>query len=183
GFQNAREANVVARRGHAFRRRGKRFAFPEDRRTRPAQRSKAKVGALHLRNIAHAQIGTALRGDLELQALGAGRLDRQAYAHFLAVGLLFAEELVLVDLSLRKLGLAQRHRSRLSCKAETVAVEVVAVGYSIANFHGPRIESTGGKTERLVRLEQIVGPRRARRRQRSQQQQQGEQKSVHELSR
>src|SRR5207245_8784369 len=102
-FPNTRETQVVARCGHALRQRGKRLVFLVDRRTRSAQRSKAKIGALHLGYVAHAQIGTALRSYEELQALGAGRLDRQAYAHFLAVGFLFAEELVLVDLPLRKL--------------------------------------------------------------------------------
>src|SRR5439155_20996240 len=116
-------------------------------------------------------------------ALSASRLDRYAYAHFRAVGFLFADELVLVDLPLRKLRLAQRYRSGLGCKTEALAIEVVAVGYSIADFHGPRVDSAGGKAECLVRLEQIVGARRTRRRQRSEQQQQDERKSVHELSR
>src|SRR5881296_731919 len=78
--------------------------------------------------------------------------------------------------------LAQPHRSGLGDKAEALAVEVIAVGYSIEDFHGARVESARGKAERLVRLEQIVGARRARRRQHGEEQQQDVQESVHELS-
>jgi len=136
---------------------------------------------LHLGYIAHAQIGTALRSYEELQALGAGRLDRQAYAHFLAVGFLFAEELVLVDLPLRKLRRAQCHRSGLGCETEALAVEVVAVGYGVTHLYRGGIERLRRKTERLVGLEQIVGVRRARRRQRAQEQENDERKSAHEI--
>src|SRR5439155_8501712 len=104
---------------------------------------------------AHAQIGTALRGDLELQALGAGRLDRQAYAHLLAISCLPAEEFVLVDLPLRKPGLPQCHRRGLGCEAEALAVEVVAIGYGVMHLYRGGVERPRRKAERLVGLEQF----------------------------
>ncbi len=124
---------------------------------------------MHLRYIAHADIGAALGSDQELYAVRARGFDRQPDAYFLAVGLLLAEESVLVNLALRELRLSECDRGRFGGEAEALAVEVIAVGDGVADFRRHRVECARGKAKGLVRLEQLVRARPVRRRQRRRQ--------------
>ena len=134
---------------------------------------------MHLRHIAHADVGAALGSDQELHAVRARGFDRQPNAHFLAVGLLLAEELVLVNLALRELRPPQRDRGGFGGEAEALAVEVIAVGDGVADFRRTCVERACGKAEGLVRLEQLVRVRPVCETQHGHEQQSEEQQSSH----
>src|SRR2546425_965540 len=107
------------------------------------------------RHVAHAGIGATLRDDLQLEAPVA--LHRDADAHLLAIGLDFAEKLVLVLEAARKLWRTQAHAA-VSLRAETepVAVQVIALRDGKRDFDRRTFERIGGKAKRRLGLQKIV---------------------------
>jgi hypothetical protein len=116
----------------------------------------AQAGRRLHRHVAHADVGTALRGDLQVEAPFA--LDRNENAHGLAIDLHLAKELVLVRDAGRKLGGAELHlRVAFGGELEPLPVHVVPARDVEADFHSRSVERAGGEAERLLRLQQIVG--------------------------
>ena len=114
------------------------------------------------RRIAQARIGTTLIGRFECdRERPAGlALHRQLDDDFLAVNFDIAKGVILLQSS------GGNDRSAefraLQVELEFLVIQVIAVGDLPPGFQSLAIHCLGGKPERLIRIEKIVGPGRQR---------------------
>src|SRR5258707_1270957 len=120
---------------------------------RGARRSERDARRRIHRDVAYADVGATLRGHFQVEAAAA--LRRDPHPQIVAIGLHLAEEVVLVLVAGRELRSAELRALRREAKA--LAVHVVAVRDREMHFYGIRVERARRETERLLRLEQVVG--------------------------